>query len=135
MTRRFQKSVGPSICPFVTLTKQAYSSFIIDGRKIIHISGERAYNPLQENEVIFSKKINFKNFRSNFRKIRYLHKNSCFSLIINSRIVIRISDEQAWHPLQENEAIFSKKKIIYIFQFSTEFSKNDSCLLLLCCWR
>ena len=54
----------------------------------------------------------FKNFRSNFRKIRYLHKNSCFSLIINSRIVVRISDERAWHPLQENEAIFSN---IYIY--------------------
>ena len=51
MTRRFQKSVGPSVCPFVTLTKKAYSS-IIDSRKIIFISGERAYHPLQENEDI-----------------------------------------------------------------------------------
>ena len=42
--------------------------------------------------------------------------------IIDSRIIIRISDERVWHPLQENEAIFSKN--IYIFQFSTEFSKN-----------
>ena len=43
MTRRFQKSVGPSVClsvcPFVTLTKNAYS-FIIDSRKISRISGE-----------------------------------------------------------------------------------------------
>ena len=31
MTKRFQKSVGPSVCPFVTLTKRAYSSFIIVG--------------------------------------------------------------------------------------------------------
>ena len=44
----------------------------------------------------------------NFRKITYLHKDACFSFIINSRIIIRISDERAWHPLQENEAIFSK---------------------------
>ena len=46
-----------SVCPFVTLTKKAYSSFIIDSRKIIRISGERAYHPLQENEEIFSKNI------------------------------------------------------------------------------
>ena len=58
MTRRFQKSVGPSVrlsvCPFVTLTrKKAYSFFIIDSRKIIRISGERVWRPLQENEAIF----------------------------------------------------------------------------------
>ena len=38
-----------SVCPIVTLTKKAYSS-IIDSRKIIRISGERVYLPLQENE-------------------------------------------------------------------------------------
>ena len=60
--RRFQKSVGPSVClclsvrPIVIITK-AYSSFIIDSKKIIRISGERAYHPLQENEKIFSKNI------------------------------------------------------------------------------
>ena len=48
MTRRFQKSVGPSVCPFVTLLKKAYSSVIIDSRKIIRISGERVWHPLQE---------------------------------------------------------------------------------------
>ena len=46
----------PSVCPFVTLTKKAYSSFIIDSREIIHISGERVWQPLQEKEVILSKK-------------------------------------------------------------------------------
>ena len=58
MTRRLKKIVGPSpsVCPFVTLTKKAYSSFIIDSRKIIRVSGERAYHPLQENKAIFSKK-------------------------------------------------------------------------------
>ena len=101
MTRRFKKSVGPSVCPLVTLTKKAYFFFIIDSRKIIRLSGERAYHPLQENEEIFSKNF-FKNFRASFRKITYLHKNACSSLIINSRIVICISDERAWHPLQEN---------------------------------
>ena len=70
MTRRFQKSVSPSVrpsvrlsvclsvrlsvCPFVALTKKAYSS-IIDSRKIICISDERVWHPLQENEAIFSK--------------------------------------------------------------------------------
>ena len=75
--RNLKKSVGPSVClsacPFVTLTKKAYSFFIIDSRKIIHISGERTYYPLQENKAIF-KKIVFKNFRPNFRNILYLHK-------------------------------------------------------------
>ena len=56
MTRRFQKSVGLSVCPFVTQTKKAYSSFIIDSRKIIRISDERVWHPLQENEAIFSEK-------------------------------------------------------------------------------
>ena len=58
MTRRFKKSVGPSVrmSPFVTITKKAYSSFIIDCRKIIRISGERVWHPLLENEAIFSKK-------------------------------------------------------------------------------
>ena len=67
---RFQKSVGPSlrpsvslsVCPFVTLLKKAYSSFIIDSRKIIRISGERVWHPLQENEAIFSKKYIFQKF-------------------------------------------------------------------------
>ena len=71
MTTRFKKSVGPSvrlsICPFVTLTKNADS--IINSRIIIRISDERGWHPLQENEAIFSKKIFFKNFRLKFRKI------------------------------------------------------------------
>ena len=32
MTRIFKKSVGPSVRPFVTLTKKVYSSFGIDSR-------------------------------------------------------------------------------------------------------
>ena len=56
MTRRFQKSVGPSVCPFVTLTKKVHSSFIIDSRKIIRISDERVWHPLEETEAIFSEK-------------------------------------------------------------------------------
>ena len=56
MTRRFQKSVGLSIHLSVcNANKKAYSSFIINCRKIIHIPGERAYNPLQEIEAIFKK--------------------------------------------------------------------------------
>ena len=56
MTKRFQKSVGPSVCPFVTLTKKVHSSFIIDSRKIIRILDEKVWHPLQKNEAIFSKK-------------------------------------------------------------------------------
>ena len=50
----------------------------------------------------------------------YLYKKSCSSLIIKSRVIIRISDERAWHPLQENEAIFSRN--IY-FNFRRNFRK------------
>ena len=53
MTMKFQKSVGLSAC---NANKKAYSSFIINSREINRISGERAYNPLQENEAIFAKK-------------------------------------------------------------------------------
>ena len=60
------RSVRSYVCPFVTLTKKAYSSFIIDSRKIIRISDERAYHPLQENEAIFSKNYFSKKFRLNF---------------------------------------------------------------------
>ena len=45
-----------SVCPFVTLTKKAYP-YIIDSRKIICISDERVWHPLQEYEAIFSKNI------------------------------------------------------------------------------
>ena len=54
MTRRFKKSVGLSVC---NANKKAYSFFIINSRKQIRISGERACHPLQENEKIFSKNI------------------------------------------------------------------------------
>ena len=79
------------------------------------------WHSLQENEAIFSK-----NFRAKIRKITYLHKNAYSSHIINSRIVIRISDERAWHPLQENEAIFSKK---YFSRFLNQiFEKLVTCI-------
>ena len=61
-------SVRLSVC---NSNKKTYS--IINGRKIIRISDERAYNPLQENEAIFKKCIFFKNFRPNFRKM-FLYK-------------------------------------------------------------
>ena len=74
MTRRFKKSVGPSVCPFVTLTKKAYSSFIIDSRKIIRISAERVWHPLQENEAIFSKKYFSKILERIFVKLHIFKK-------------------------------------------------------------
>ena len=61
------RSVHPSVCPFVTL-KKAYSS-IIDSRKIIRISGERVWHPLQENEALFSKKYFSKILERIFEKI------------------------------------------------------------------
>ena len=76
MTRRFQKSVGP----FVTLLKKAYSSFIIDSKKIIRISGERVWHPLQENEAIFSKKYFSKILDQIFEKFRICTRKGLFLL-------------------------------------------------------
>ena len=56
MMRRIKKkcrSVRLSVC---NANKKAYYSFIINSRKIIRISAERGYNPLQENGAMFSKK-------------------------------------------------------------------------------
>ena len=50
MAKRFQKSVGP----FVTLTKLPTSLLVSVELTVVHISGERDWHPLQENEVIFS---------------------------------------------------------------------------------
>ena len=73
----------------------------------------KGFGILYKKMVIFLKNIFVENFRSNSGKITYLHKNACSSLIINSRIISRILDERDWHPLQENETIFSKN--IHIF--------------------
>ena len=104
-------SVRLSVCPvrsFVTLTKKAYSSFIIDSRKIIRMSGERAWHNLPENEAIFSNIYFSKKLDWIFEKLHICIKNAGSSLIINSRIIICISDERFWHPLQENEKILKK---------------------------
>ena len=54
ITRRFQKSVDPSVC---NANKNAY--YIINSRIIICISDEGTWHPLQENEAMFSEnKIN-----------------------------------------------------------------------------
>ena len=41
--------------PFVTLGKNVHSSFIINCGILIHVPGERAWHPLQENEAILTK--------------------------------------------------------------------------------
>ena len=54
------KHLSVCLCVRVSVrpsAKKAYSSFIIDSRKIIRISGERAYNLQQDNEAIFEKNI------------------------------------------------------------------------------
>ena len=56
MTRRFQKSVGPSVRLCVCNANKKSLLLIIDSRKIIRISDERVWHPLQENEAIFSAK-------------------------------------------------------------------------------
>ena len=61
-------SIRPSVCPFVTLTRKAYSSFIIASRKISCISGERVWHSLQKNEAIFSKKCFLKILEGIFKK-------------------------------------------------------------------
>ena len=70
MTRRFQNSVGPSVRLSVcNANKKNYSSFIIDSRKIIRISGETVWHPLQENQAIFSKKCSSKILDQIFEKL------------------------------------------------------------------
>ena len=59
------RSVRLSACNAI---KKAYSSFIIDSKKLIRVSGERAYHPLQENEQIFKK--NSKFLERIFEKLR-----------------------------------------------------------------
>ena len=51
--RSVRPPVRLSVC---NANKKAHSSFIIDSRKIIRISDERVWHPLQENEAIFSEK-------------------------------------------------------------------------------
>ena len=43
-----------------------------------------------------------------FKQLRCCKRNAYSSFITKSRIIICISDEIAWHSLQENEVIFSK---------------------------
>ena len=52
----------------------------------------------------------------------YANKNAYDRFIIGIRIIIRISDERVWHPLQENKVIFSKK-YIYFNNFTSNFRK------------
>ena len=75
--------VRPSLCPFVTLAKKkTYSSFIIDSRKIIRISGERVWHPLQENKAIFSNKYFSKILDRIFEKLRISIKRPAPLLLI-----------------------------------------------------
>ena len=51
----------------------------------------------------------FQKFYTEFSKnFIFAQEKACSFFIINSRIIIRISDERVWHPLQEKEAILSK---------------------------
>ena len=60
------------------------------------------------------------------------NKKAHSSFIIDSRKIIRISDERVWHPLQENEAIFSEKLFSKILERLFEkFCTCLKCLLLL----
>ena len=67
------------------------------------------------------------------RKFRFVrlsvsnaNKKAYSSLIINSRILIRISNIKVWHLLQENKAIF--KKYIFFNNFRPNFRKLRICL-------
>ena len=84
MTRRFKKSVGPSVCLSECLSvrlsvcnankKKPTPPSLLTVEKIIRISGKRAYNPLQENEAIFSKKYFSKILQQIFEKLRIAQK-------------------------------------------------------------
>ena len=86
MTRRLQKSVGLSVClclyvcPFATLTKESLLLHYWQLKINSHIRWKGLTFSTRKWSDIF-KELCFKNFRSNFRKMRYLHKNSCSSLL------------------------------------------------------
>ena len=81
-----KQSVGPSV--FIG-NKNAYSS-IINSRIIIRISGKMAYQPRQENEVIFSKNNVSKVLDRIFEKLR-----SCLLLLhIGGVTIFCISSER-----------------------------------------
>ena len=58
----------------------------------------------------YFQQIYFSEVSANVRKITDLHKNA-YSSAINSRLIICISKERAWYPLQEKKAMVLK----YIF--------------------
>ena len=109
----FQKSVGPSVC---NANKKAYFSFIIDSRKNnSHIRWKGLLSSTRKWDYIFNK-IFFKNFTANFRKFLCLNKMPTPpSFIINSRIIICISDKKKL-------GIFYKKMkwYFYVSQFTVE---------------
>ena len=105
------RSVRPSDC---NASKKAFFPFIIYSKIIIRISDERAWYPLLENEVVFSKKYLLILDRI-FEKF-YTLLTVEYSSIIDSRIIICISDERAWQPLEENKAVFWKKFLNQIFE-------------------
>ena len=84
---------------------------------IIRISGETASSTRKWSDI--SKKYFLKIVDQIFEKL-CIYINACSVFIINSRIIICISAERAWHSLEENEAIFSKKyfsKILDVANF------------------
>ena len=72
MTRRFQKSVGPSVCPFVTLTKKPTPSLLTVEKQFAY--QVKGFGILYKKMRRYFQKIFFKNFRANFRKKLHLHK-------------------------------------------------------------
>ena len=83
-----------------------------DGRCVFKQPQSVIYNWNQYDEEI-SKKC--KSVRLSVRP-SVCNANKKVSFIIDSRKINRISDERAYHPLQENEEIFSKKNFSNILE-------------------
>ena len=114
---RLQKSASASI---YNANKNAYS-FISNIRIIICISCKRAWHPLQENRMIFSKK-NFNNFKPSCRK----NLASCLLLLL----VVE------WYLAYQLKGIdILHKKIQFVFLtfriFYTKLLEDIECLLTL----
>ena len=107
-----------------------FSCSEITGHSIVCISDTMAWHPLQENEAIISTIYYSKNL-TEFSKSTFCIKNVYSSYIVNSRIIICISDKNASQLLQIMKR-FSKN--LYFLSYRWNFL-NVMALLLLRYWR
>ena len=85
---------------------------------MIHIREETAWHSLQKMKWYCEKKL-FKNFGLNFWKL-CIGLEIFSSFIVNSRIIICISDERAWHLYKKIKGYFKNIYCLTILDISLE---------------